>query len=81
MTPEQAVEILNGKGDSISVVQRVQANRMGAEAIEGCMIGKTPIFKFDMDFRCPKCSAFLDVMYRSKFCNKCGQKLDWSEVE
>lgn len=30
---------------------------------------------------CPSCGKRIRVKYKGKFCDKCGQKLKWSETE
>lgn len=47
--------------------------------IDCASIGRAIWRKGTTVYECPKCSAFISPMYN--FCFKCGQALDWSDIE
>ncbi|MBQ7505325.1 MAG: zinc ribbon domain-containing protein [Ruminococcus sp.] len=34
----------------------------------------------DYNERCPNCNERVDIFADSRFCQKCGQALDWSDI-
>lgn len=64
--------------------KRMTALRMALESLE-CEkdIPKNPK-EYEGVYLCPDCDEYVsDVFmdYRPRYCNECGQALDWSEVE
>ena len=82
MKPEEAIKILERIQEPEPY--EPQINQVGFEALEMAIdalkkqIPMKPILCDDEDLICPTCDADVDWKY---YCEKCGQKIDWSENE
>jgi len=81
MTNEQAKEMLQGHKELIKEVAPtlfVNALEVALEAIEKQIPKKVEghrdccSYKF---YKCPSCKT--DLIMRSQYCDKCGQRLEW----
>ena len=58
----------------------VEARNMAIKALEK-QIPKKPDFTEDKEFAlCPCCNG-KGLLNKQKYCDNCGQKLDWSDVD
>lgn len=90
MTYEEAIEILQEERDYAQFSQYVkEAIKIATSAIEK-QIPKKPINVEKHYYECPCCKQDLGVsdddifVYENpikKYCNNCGQALDWSDTE
>ena len=66
------------KEDSVKRV--VKARDLAIKALEK-QIPKKPDFTEDKEFAlCPRCNG-KGLLDKQKYCDNCGQKLDWSDAE
>lgn len=66
------------KEDSVKRV--VKARNLAIKALEK-QIPKKPDFTEDKEFAlCPRCNG-KGLLDKQKYCDNCGQKLDWSDEE
>lgn len=87
MTYEEAIEILNEERDYAQFLCYVtKAIEIATSAIKK-QIPKKPIKHESLDdcgekYVCPnRCDTYCQVYTNDKFCHKCGQALDWSDVK
>lgn len=90
MTYEEAIEILQEERDYAQFPQYVkEAIKIATSAIKK-QIPKKPINVEKHYYECPCCKQDLGVsdddifVYKNpikKYCNNCGQALDWSDTE
>lgn len=86
MTNERAIEILNPehREDYKSIEPIEEACRMGMKALEK-QTPRKPVEQGDgITYNCPACSryvGYIDAMAweMPKYCDECGQKLDWRD--
>ena len=82
MTPREAINIIEDVTwqDNGRHYGKIDAAReISISAIEK-QIPKKPIYKTEELFRlCPNCDFPLPLHF--KFCNDCGQAIDWSDTE
>ena len=86
MTPQEAIEIITNavQGDgtkvtaeqdeALAIVQKATKKRIPREPK---IIGSPA----DYNKRCPNCNERVDVFQDNRFCQECGQALDWSDSE
>ena len=84
MTPQEAIEIITNavQGDgtkitaeqdeALAIVQRATKKRIPRMPK---IIGSPA----DYNERCPNCNERVDIFADSRFCQQCGQALDWSQ--
>lgn len=95
MEPEEAIKILRGRieltkkvwSNVPEIIEYREALELAVKALEKQIPMKPNNMKSILDFsgryytekgNCPVCNR--EGLYKSDFyCNKCGQKLDWSE--
>lgn len=81
MKEQEALEILNSECEDISKVQR--ALKVANEALEK-QVAKKPRF-YAHNYYCAECGNLVGnnefQWQRFLYCDKCGQKLDWSDEE
>lgn len=88
MTYKEAIEFLNT--DDFHSAGFGKATEIAIEALEkqipkliktnGKYMKDFGIEPCDQVF-CPSCGKRIRVKYKGKFCDKCGQRLKWSEVD
>lgn len=90
MTEREAVEKLknmrlfmqleDNKNECKFTEDDYKANGMAIQALEK-QIAKKPDFTEDKEFAlCPCCNG-KGLLDKQKYCDNCGQKLDWSDVD
>ena len=80
MTPQEAIDIIK-----VAIAEVEWNYPMDyAVAFEGAIEAlekQIPQKPVDTDWLyCPNCKKSLNVMAKEKFCNDCGQALDWSDI-
>ncbi len=77
MTTERAIEILNPEHrehyKSIEIVE--EACRLGMAALKK-QNPKTPLYSISPFYKCRECEN--DLHEGQKYCDNCGQALDWA---
>lgn len=74
MTPKEALNTLDE-----TVIGNLELKVVLSKALEK-QIPKKPIYEIEELFRiCPNCAFPLPLHF--KFCNECGQALDWGDCE
>ena len=83
MTPEKAIEVLNGADATPQEVS--EATAIGAAAIKAHNIGAKPVNvvgRFMGKHKggdCPNCGAAVNSAYFT-YCRRCGQRIEWHNV-
>ena len=77
MTPKEALDILDK-----TVIRNLELKIVLSEAIKK-QIPKKPKYYPLSDGQCPSCNAIFDYDWKpkSKYCQNCGQAIDWSDTE
>ena len=95
MTNEEAIEILKHEHDYAQLLSYVnEALKMAISGLEKQIPKKPTPHKVEGSkikigngwwcegttvHKCPNCNEFISITY--KYCYKCGQALDWSDIE
>ena len=89
MTDKEALEIFEGFIETTPVNPYTQPAKLAIKALEK-QIPKGAISAYKGNYNCPTCKNYIDItdddlyVYEiepPKYCNECGQALDWGEEE
>ena len=77
----EEIEYYNGfTGKTAAIQAIVDACEIAVECINRCLPKKAKSMAGGLAEHCPTCNALV-VGPMDKFCNECGQRLDWGNAE
>lgn len=84
MTPQEAIKTITNfvQGDGTRITaEQDEALAIVQRATKKSIPQKPKIINSPADYneRCPNCNERVDVFQDNRFCQQCGQALDWSE--